>query len=108
SWHDPNFSCTGAYDGGVDMRKSVHCREIGPGQSTGRVGDPIDAWIGIFAPLFPFRYRALWIRLDECDALPVLHRRDCKSDGQRALAASAFLRDQSNDVQNWALPDAAA
>jgi hypothetical protein len=47
----------------------------------------------------------LWIRLDECDALPVLHRRDCKSDGQRALAASAFLGDQSKDVHLLRIPD---
>jgi hypothetical protein len=64
----------------------------------GGIDDPNDARIGIAAPCFPFRYRALWIRLDECDAFPVLHRRDGKSDGQRALAASAFLRDQSKDV----------
>ena len=37
-----------------------------------------------------------------------LDRRDCKSDGQRTLAASAFLRDQSKNVQNWALPGSAA
>src|SRR3954454_12185929 len=30
----------------------------------GRVGNPIDAWKRIVAPLFPFRYRPLWIRLD--------------------------------------------
>ena len=53
-------------------------------------------------------YRALWIRLEEFDPLIVLDRRDCKSDGQRTLAASALLRDQSKDVQNWALPDSAA
>jgi hypothetical protein len=47
----------------------------------------------------------LWIRLDECDALPVLHRRDCKSDGQRALAASAFLGDQSKDIHLLRIPD---
>jgi hypothetical protein len=46
----------------------------------------------------------LWIRLDERDALAVLHRRDCKSDGKRALAASAFLRDQSKDVHVVRVP----
>ena len=47
----------------------------------------------------------MWIRLDECDALPVLHRRDCKSDGQRAFAASAFLGDQSKDIHLLRVPD---
>src|SRR5256885_6469381 len=62
--------------------------------------------ISVLAPLFRFDIRALWIRLEECNALPVLDRRDCKSDGQRTLAASAFLRDQSKNVQIEALPRA--
>jgi hypothetical protein len=45
------------------------------------------------------------IRLDNCDALPVPHRFDCNSDRQRALAASAFLGDQSKDIHLLRVPD---
>lgn len=74
----------------------------------GRIGNAIDVRIGIRSPLFPFRDGSLRIRLNESDTLSMRHRGHCKSRRQRALTASAFLRDQSKDVHIQRSPQLAA
>ncbi len=64
----------------------------------GGIRHPIDSRIGAAAPLLPPPNGSLWIGLDQRNALAILHCSNGKSDGQRALAASALLRDQSKDV----------